>query len=171
MTSRNDIERLFKAHYARMHRLAVALLHDEDLARDIVHDIFAAILGGEMRVAALSDADINVAGGYLLKSVRNRCLNHIRDCEIHQRIANRYFLDNEEYDTEDWPDDETIARIYALIKSDISSQARKVMELRFSEGMPFARIAAAMGISETAVYRHLSHALTVIRQKLNENEQ
>ncbi|WP_354665652.1 sigma factor-like helix-turn-helix DNA-binding protein [uncultured Muribaculum sp.] len=45
------------------------------------------------------------------------------------------------------------------------------MELRFSEGMPFARIAAAMGISETAVYRHLSHALTVIRQKLNENEQ
>ena len=165
MTSRNDIERLFKAHYARMHRLAVALLHDEDLARDIVHDIFAALLGGEMRVAALSDADINVAGGYLLKSVRNRCLNHIRDCEIHQRIANRYFLDNEEYD------DETIARIYALIKSDISSQARKVMELRFSEGMPFARIAAAMGISETAVYRHLSHALTVIRQKLNENEQ
>ena len=78
MTSRNDIERLFKAHYARMHRLAVALLHDEDLARDIVHDIFAALLGGEMRVAALSDADINVAGGYLLKSVRNRCLNHIR---------------------------------------------------------------------------------------------
>ena len=151
--------------------MAVALLHDEDLARDIVHDIFAALLGGEMRVAALSDADINVAGGYLLKSVRNRCLNHIRDCEIHQRIANRYFLDNEEYDTEDWPDDETIARIYALIKSDISSQARKVMELRFSEGMPFARIAAAMGISETAVYRHLSHALTVIRQNLNENEQ
>ena len=151
--------------------MAVALLHDEDLARDIVHDIFAALLGGEMRVAALSDADINVAGGYLLKSVRNRCLNHIRDCEIHQRIANRYFLDNEEYDTEDWPDDETIARIYALIKSDISSQARKVMELRFSEGMPFARIAAAMGISETAVYRHLSHTLTVIRQKLNENEQ
>ena len=140
--------------------MAVALLHDEDLARDIVHDIFAALLGGEMRVAALSDADINVAGGYLLKSVRNRCLNHIRDCEIHQRIANRYFLDNEEYDTEDWPDDETIARIYALIKSDISSQARKVMELRFSEGMSFARIASAMGISETAVYRHLSHALT-----------
>ena len=49
------------------------------------------------------------AGGYLLNAVRNRCLNHIRDCEIHQRIANRYFLDNEEYDSERWPDDETIA--------------------------------------------------------------
>ena len=28
---------------------------------------------------------------------------------------------------------------------------------------------AEMGISETAVYRHLSHALRIIRQKLSEN--
>lgn len=171
MTSRNDIERLFKLIMRGCTDWLLRSCTTRTLHVTLYMISFAALLGGEMRVAALSDADINVAGGYLLKSVRNRCLNHIRDCEIHQRIANRYFLDNEEYDTEDWPDDETIARIYALIKSDISSQARKVMELRFSEGMPFARIAAAMGISETAVYRHLSHALTVIRQKLNENEQ
>ena len=84
-------------------------------------------------------------------------------------IANRYFLENEEYESEDWPDDETIARIYSLIKSELSPQARRVLELRFSEGLPFSRIAASMGISETAVYRHLGHALKVIRKKLNEN--
>lgn len=160
MTNRNDIEQLFKAHYAQMHRLAVALLHDEDLARDIVHDVFASLLDGTTQIL--------ITGGYLLKAVRNRCLNHIRDCEIHQRIADRYFLENEEYDTEDWPDEETIARIYSLIRNDISPQARRVMELRFSDGLPFSKVAAAMGISETAVYRHLSHALTIIRQKLNE---
>lgn len=161
MTNRNDIEQLFKAHYAQMYRLAVALLHDDDLARDIVHDVFASLLD--------SSLDITVSGGYLIKAVRNRCLNYIRDCEIHQRIANRYFLENEEYESEDWPDDETIARIYSLIKSELSPQARRVMELRFSEGLPFARIATTMGISETAVYRHLSHALKIIRIKLNEN--
>lgn len=160
MTNRNDIEQLFKAHYAQMHRLAVALLHDDDLARDIVHDVFASLLDGTTQIL--------ITGGYLLKAVRNRCLNHIRDCEIHQRIADRYFLENEEYDTEDWPDEETIARIYSLIRNDISPQARRVMELRFSDGLPFSKVAAAMGISETAVYRHLSHALTIIRQKLNE---
>lgn len=161
MTNRNDIERLFKAHYAQMYRLAVALLHDDDLARDIVHDVFASLLD--------STPAIPVTAGYLLKAVRNRCLNHIRDCEIHRRIANRYFLDNEEYDTEEWPDEETIARIYSLIKNDISPQARRVMEFRFSDGLPFAEIATKMGISQTAVYRHLSHALTIIRKKLNEN--
>ncbi|MDE6564125.1 MAG: sigma-70 family RNA polymerase sigma factor [Muribaculaceae bacterium] len=161
MTNRNDIERLFKAHYEQMFRLAVALLHDDDLARDIVHEVFASLLDGTF--------DIPVSCGYLLKAVRNRCLNHIRDCEIHQRIAKRYFIENEEYDREDWPDEEIIARIYTLIKSEISPQARRVMELRFSDGLPFARIAASMGISETAVYRHLSHAMIIIRKKLNEN--
>lgn len=161
MTNRNDIERLFKTHYAQMYRLATALLHDDDLARDIVHDVFASLLD--------RDQNILVNGGYLLKSVRNRCLNHIRDCGIHQRIANCYFLDNEEYDIEDWPDEDTIARIDSMIRNDISPQARRVIELRFSNGMPFSRIATTMGISETAVYRHLSHALSVIRKKINDN--
>ena len=161
MTNRNDIERLFKTHYAQMYRLATALLHDDDLARDIVHDVFASLLD--------RDQNILVNRGYLLKSVRNRCLNHIRDCGIHQRIANCYFLDNEEYDIEEWPDEETIARIDSMIRNDISPQARRVIELRFPNGMPFSRIATTMGISETAVYRHLSHALSVIRKKINDN--
>jgi len=161
MTNRNDIEQLFKAHYAQMYQWAVALLHDDDLARDIVHDVFASLLDGTH--------DILISGGYLFKAVRNRCLNHIRGCEIHQRIASCYFLENEEYESEAWPDEETIERIYSLIKSELSPQARRVMELRFSEGLPFARISTTMGISETAVYRHLSHALKIIRKKLNEN--
>lgn len=161
MTNRNNIEKLFKAHYEQMYRLAVALLHDADLARDIVHDVFVSLICG--------NSDSPITGAYLLKSVRNRCLNHIRDCDIHQRIADRYFLENEEYDAEDWPDEETIANIYSLIRNDISSRARDVIELRFSEGLTFSRIATTMGISETAVYRHLSHALSIIRKKIYEN--
>ncbi|MDE5688516.1 MAG: sigma-70 family RNA polymerase sigma factor [Paramuribaculum sp.] len=163
MTDKNSIERLFKAHYLQMHRLAVALLHNDDLARDIVHDVFVSLLDGKTGVA--------VSGGYLMKATRNRCLNLIRDSEIHQRVANLFFVDNEEYDSEDWPDDDTIARIYNLIANCISPQSRRVMELRFSQGLRFAEIASAMGISETAVYRHLSHALTLIRKKLKEDEQ
>lgn len=161
MTNRNDIEQLFKAHYAQMRRLAVALLHDDDLAHDIVHDVFVSLFD--------CNPNILVTQGYLLKAVRNRCLNHIRDCEIHQRIANRYFLENEEYDTENWPDEETIAKIYTLIKNDLSPQASRVMELRFNEALKFSEIAKVMEISESAVYRHLSHAITIIRKKLNEN--
>lgn len=161
MATDSDIEHLFKAHYAQMRRLALTLLHDDGLARDVVHDVFVSILENPPAVQA--------GGSYLMRAVRNRSLNHIRDCGIHQRIASLYLLENEEYDDEDWPDEETLAQIDTLISSEISPQARRVIELRFSCGLPFARIAETMGISQTAVYRHLSHALKLIRQKLKRN--
>ncbi len=144
-----------------MYRLAIALLHDEDLAHDMVHEVFAALLD--------SASTQQVSDAYLLRSVRNRCLTHIRDCEIHQRIENRYFVENKEYEEEDWPNDETIAYIHSLISSDLPPQARRVMQLRFSDGLQFAKIATLMGISQAAVFRHLSNALKIIRLKLNQN--
>lgn len=161
MTKRKDIEQLFKTHYAQMFRLAVALLHDDDTARDIVHDVFLSLLG--------APDGSEVTSGYLIKAVRNRSLNHIRNCELHQRIANRYFLEDTEYDSEEWPDEDTITWIYSMIQNDLTPQARRVIELRFSQGKRFSAIAVEMGISETAVYRHLSNALKIIRKKINEN--
>lgn len=159
MAERNEIERLFRRHYAQLYRLAAVLLHDDDRARDIVHDVFASLLDGR-NVADVSES-------YLVRAVRNRCLNLIRDCDTHRRIANLYFIDNEEYDSEEWPDEETIARIQKLVSNDITEQSRRVMELRFGRGLPFSRVAVEMGISESAVYRHLSNALKIIRNKLS----
>lgn len=44
MTDRNDIELLFKSNFSRLHSLAMAMIHDDDSARDIVHDVFASLL-------------------------------------------------------------------------------------------------------------------------------
>lgn len=44
MTTKSNIEQLFKAHYNRLFRLAFLILRDEDAARDIVHDVFASLL-------------------------------------------------------------------------------------------------------------------------------
>ena len=161
MNNRNEIEKLFKANYEGMHRLAAAILHDDDLSHDIVHDVFASLLE--------TPYTIKVTDTYLLKAVRNKCLNHIRDCGIHQRVKNRYFIENEEYDSEDWPDNETMTSIFSLIRSDLTPQGRRVMELRFTEGLQFSKIADKMDISESAVYRHLSNALKTIRLKLKQN--
>ena len=141
-----------------MHQMALALLHDDDLARDIVHDVFASLLD--------STPSQEVSLSYLMKAVRNRSLNYIRNCEIHKRIENRYFVENEEYETENWPDEETLARIYEVINNNISGQAGKVIKLRFADGLPFTQIAKEMGISETAVYRHLRLAIIKIRNKI-----
>lgn len=164
MIDKNDIEQLFRTHYLRMYRVAVLLLHDEDLARDIVHDVFASLL--------CSDHSILPSESYLLTAVRNRSLNHIRNCDIHRRVENRYFIENEDYESENWPDEETIAKIYSFIENKLSPQESEIIKFRFiPEGKTpkFSEIAKMMGISETAVYRHLKHALTIIRKNIKQN--
>lgn len=161
MANRNYIETLFKTYYLQLHRLAAVMLRDYDQACDVVHDVFASILNG------YDDAEISA--GYLFKAVRNRSLSLIRNLDTRKRVKNLYFLEVEEYDTENWPDEETIARIDDIIKSELTPQTRRVMELRFVEGMPFNKVAEKLGISETAVYKHVRQALAIIRKKLKAN--
>ncbi len=161
MANKNDIEKLFKAHYQQMYRLAKVLLHDDDSARDIVHDVFESLL--------YSKDDVKFSLTYLLSSVRNHSLNMIRNNGIHNRILNLYFCEIDEYDTEDWPDDETIAEIYQIIKEDLNPQCRRIMELRFIEGLKFSKIAETLAVSENAVYKQVRQALVVIRKHLNQH--
>ncbi len=161
MTDKKNIERLFKTHYKDLHRLASMLLQDDDSARDIVNDVFVTLLS--------SSSDVEVTTGYLYTAVRNRCLTQIRNTDIRRRIINLYFKDVEDYDDEEWPDEETIARIYEIIKEDLTPQCRRVMELRFCEGLTFAKVAEKMDMSENAVYKYVRQALVLIRKKLNQH--
>ena len=161
MTNKNDIEKLFKAHYQQMYRMAMALLHDDASARDIVHDVFESLL--------YSKNYTKVSSSYLLSSVRNRSLNMIRDKGIHGRILNLYFSEIDEYDTEDWPDDETIEEIYHIIKEELTPLCRRIMELRFIEGLTFSKVAETLAVSENAVYKQVRQAIVIIRKNLNQN--
>ena len=160
MTTTNDIEQLFRTHYTAMHRLAMLILRDEDVARDIVHDVFESLLN-----TGLTD----VSAQYLLRAVRNRCLNHLRSFSTRERIREIYALDEQEIDDEEWPDDETVAKIHSTVANDLTDACRRVVELRFTDGRSYKEIASALDISEVAVYKHLRHAIDVLRSKLSQN--
>lgn len=161
MKTLNNIEQLFKEHYPRMCRLATTLLHDDDMSRDIVHDVFVALLD--------STYSHLISEAYLLKAVRNRCLNEIRNCDIRQRNIRGFFLENDEYDFEEWPDDDTLSLIREIVDNQLTSQQHQVIEMRFVHKKHFTDIAEVMNISETAVYGHMRRALISIHQKLNKN--
>lgn len=158
MTDKNEIELLFKAHYITMYRLAVSLLHDDELARDIVHDVFTSLL------YAVKDAPQSL--NYLLSAVRNRCLNHIRDCDIHQRINSGLLLEDEEYENDVF-DEEIFNDINNIIASELPAQSQKIIKLRFETGLKVTEIADIMNVSESAIYKSLRQALSTIRKKLD----
>ena len=160
MTTTNDIEQLFRTHYSAMYRLAMLILRDEDASRDIVHDVFESLLN-----TGLTDVSVQ----YLFRAVRNRCLNHLRGLSTKERILEVYALDEKEIADEEWPDDETIAKIHATVAKDLTNACRRVVELRFTYGKSYKEIATSLGISEAAVYKHLRHAIDVLRSKLSQN--
>ena len=71
------IEQLFRRNYSEMIHLARVLLSNDEEAEDVVQDIF-------LRVA---DSDIPPQNdSYLLVSVRNACLNRIRQKQLHDKV-------------------------------------------------------------------------------------
>ncbi len=158
MTTKDDIEQLFRTNYAAMYRLAMLILRDDEVARDIVHDVFEALL-----VSGKSD----VSASYLLTAIRNRCLKHIRSLSVQDRFKAVYSVDKVEIEDEEWPDDETIVLIQTTVSKDLSGACQRVVELRYSDGKSYQEIADILGISKVAVYKNLRHAIEVLRKKLS----
>lgn len=155
------LETLFRQHYGDMFRLAITLLHDEAESKDVVHDIFARLIDEQ------SDIREKTARNYLLTSVRNRCLNIMRNHRYQERVARMYLLD---LDTTVMQTDLLAEELNALRKGIRLLEppvCRDIIMEHFSSGMTFAQIARHHGVSETTIYKHLRHALQQLRTHLN----
>lgn len=161
MATINEIEQLFRSNYTAMFTLACRLLHDSEVARDIVHDVFA----GLMNVCPAS-----VSPAFLLQGVRFACMNYMRSLSARQRLTECYALDVSEIADDTWPDDEDVARLHKVVDTLLTEQCRRVVKLRFSAHLSYKEISEELDISETAVYKHLRHALNVLRKYFNEDE-
>ena len=73
MTQEKDIEQMFRRHYEKMYNLARCILSDDDESKDVVSEVFTQILADNIVLLPESEE------GYLMRSVRNRCLNLIAD--------------------------------------------------------------------------------------------
>lgn len=141
--------------------LANRLLHDEDSARDIVHDVFSSLLSRNVE---------SVTESYLLQGLRFACLKHIRSLSVKERINKLYALDCEEIETEDWPNEEEVSLIRKVVEFELPALTAKIVRLRFYERMSYKEIATNLSISEVTVYKHLHHAIGVLRKKLKDHE-
>lgn len=160
MTTAPDKEQLFRSNYQGMLKLAVALLHDVDAARDIVHDVFASLLSGNVS---------SVTPAYLLSGVRFACLKHLRDLSTRERLNRLYALDLDEIENEEWPDDEDITLLNRIVDECLPEKTRTIVRLRFGRRMRYAEIAEELSISEVSVFKHLRHAINVLRQHFKDH--
>lgn len=162
MTTKTEIERLFRTHYSELFRVATLILRDEEDARDVVHDIFTAIME--------SDYGDTLTIHFLMRSLRNRCLNRLRDISVADRIKGLYFIETyTNTDVCDRLESQHLDQINEVIRSELSEASRRVLMLRYTEGKSYKEIAETLGITVSGVYKHLRHSLDILRLKLGKN--
>lgn len=156
--SKQQFERLFRENYPMMYRLAFSLLEDGEEAKDAVHQVFTEMWHRKPQVeeAALR--------GYLLTAVRNQCLHALRKRELQRRMEAEYRLHEQEEQTREH--EELMAELRRVIAERLTEQDRRILSLHYDEEMTYAETAEALGISASAVNKHITRSLSKIRTYL-----
>ncbi len=147
-----------------MTRFAFGYLNDVDTAREIVQDIFINLWNKRDTI----DPDKKVKS-YLYTSVRNRCLNHIRD---HKKFRSLYLDVEIEREIPDQDPDlfsvsETKTKIEKALDK-LPAKCREVFELSRFEELKYMEIADRLNISIKTVEVQVSKALRILREELKE---
>ncbi len=137
------------------------MLHDKEESRDIVYDVFARLLDGDIRF------DSDKAGAFLLSCVRNGCLNVMRTQDTRERAMRDFPIDNEGPS-----DSEAFESEIKALQDGISHLTppicREIVLLHYRYGLTFKDIATRLQVSETTVYKHLRNALNQLRLTLRD---
>jgi RNA polymerase sigma-70 factor (sigma-E family) len=152
------LEALYAAHWQRLVRLAVMLLHDQGAAEEVVQDSFVAM---HTKWARLHHPDKALA--YLRQSVVNRSRSRLR----HLSVVHRYAARERPPVPESGADHTTyeVERRTTVLDAlrDLPRRQREVLALRYYLDLSEAEIAEVLGISRGAVKSHASRGAAALR--------
>ncbi len=157
-------ERLFHKYYAPLCLFASHYLHDDQLAEEIVQDVFVKIWANRKQI----DIGTSVKN-YLFHFVRNRCLNQL----AHQKVKKQHdHKIRSETGTEDSPETYFLeVGLQAKIEESIASlpeKRREIFLLSREKGLSYQQIAEHLNISVKTVETQMGLALKQLRQMLKD---
>ena len=162
MLTEMETERMFRQHYDRMIRVARRMLYDDEESRDVVSEVFATLIKADIHPRNVE--------GYLMASVRNRCLNLVEHKHVRAKFEQAYQLEVTA-GTEDAEDTEQLLQeLLAFARQNLSAQTLRVFRMRHIDGMKYQEIANHLGISRVMVYKHLTKAMLTIKEYNNQRK-
>ena len=157
--SKQEFERLFKDSYPHMYRMAFSMVENADDAKDVVHQVFAQIWRRKPQVADDSTR------GYLLAATRNQCLHRLHSRQLQRQMENE--LRQDIVATENEERKELLQQLQQVIDNNLTEQDRRVLSLHYDEEMTYEETATVLGISASAVNKHITRSLEKIRKTLH----
>lgn len=155
-----EFEQLFRANYPRMYRYAYSILRDEEEAKDAVSQVFTQVWQNKPPIAEGRETV------FLLTAVRNQSLKLLRKRRP-MASAPPSDMPDSQYDSSA---DEVIAQLYSVIFDDLTEQDQRILSLHYRDNMTYQQTARRLGISPSAVNKHITKALAKIRAKLKHKQ-
>lgn len=166
------VEELFRNYYKVLRAYAYRLLEDKDTAEDVVQDVYYDLW--KRKDSLVMEEAIK---SYLFRSVYTKVLNHKASKEYTSREPLGYSTDDKiqriylQTNTTDMEADliykELQLKINTIIRL-LPEQCRKVFLLSRKHELKNREIAEKLDISVKAVEKHISKALSVLRQNLKD---
>ena len=172
---KEEIALLFRQHYGPMIQLAKRMLYDDEESRDVVSEVFATLIKTMVSTNRPDILPKNMEG-YLMASVRNRCLNLLEHKDVRAKFEHAYTLEMKQNAA---TDDDAISytsveqwyqQMMTFAKRNLSEQTLLVFRMRHIDGMKYQEIADQLGISRVMVYKHLTKAMNTIKEYNNQKK-
>lgn len=156
--SKQIFEHVFKDNYPHMYRMAYSIVENVDDAKNAVSQVFAQMWRGKPKL------DEKTIRGYLLVATRNQCLHILRQRQLRQRMNEE--LQRETGESKDEGREELLRELQHIIENNLTEQDRRVLQLHYEEGKTYQETATVLGVSVSAVNKHVTRSLAKIRETL-----
>lgn len=157
---KKTFDRIFTEHYARLYQYAFHITGNAEASRDIVSDVFAGLWKN------MSSVKLDKLNAYLMTSVRNRCVDHLRYTILSSQYTEEYIQSYSELYTdyaEEREKDELVERLLAQLPA----QTRRILELCYLHRKKYAEVAEELQISPDTVKKHIVKALKMLKELYN----
>ncbi|MEZ4850013.1 MAG: RNA polymerase sigma-70 factor [Bacteroidia bacterium] len=160
--SQAQFESLFKLHFQFLCNYARQYVGDMDAAEEITQNVFIKLWEKREEI----DPEKSVRA-YLFRSVKNRCLNYLRDNKKYQ--SQLLDIDCGDFDLgveeDHFAETELQANIEAALAT-LPEKCRLVFEMSRYQDKKYKEIAEELDISQKTVEAHMSKAIKTLREYL-----
>jgi len=155
---------VFRSHYAHLVRMAESVVRERALAEEVAQEVMLELW---RRRETLQVEQTFRA--YLLRSTRNRALNHVRHQRVVAREAAIAAMDSPSAPS---AEDEMLGTeleqaVHEAING-LPEKCREVFRLSREQGLKYAEIAVTLEISVKTVEKRMGQALAELRDRLQQ---
>lgn len=152
---KKQFEQIYAEHYVRLYYYALHLVNDENLCKDILNDVFAALWKN------LNDIQVQSLNAYLATAVRHRTADLLRHSQQKVQYSEDYIYETEVFYSEYTAEDDLL--VQQMLKQ-LPPPTDKILKMCYLDQMKYAEVAEALHVSTSTVKKHITKALKTLRE-------